>query len=67
MKIPRFYPVHEMEMKCPKCDFVASGENESAVKEELKEHMKSQHNMDEGGIESMLSGMKEKITGMFRR
>ncbi len=56
-----------MEMKCPRCDFVARGTDEAETQEQLKEHMKSVHQVDEGGFESMLEGMKEKITGMFKR
>jgi predicted small metal-binding protein len=46
---------------------VASGKNESAIEDELREHMKSQHSMDGGSIEGMLGDMKEKIAGMSHR
>lgn len=56
-----------MEMECPRCDFVARGADEAEAKEHLKEHMKNVHQVDEGGFESMLEGMKEKITSIFKR
>lgn len=55
-----------MEMKCPQCDFVARGGDEVGAKEQLKEHMKSVHQVDESGFENMMEKMKEKITGMFK-
>lgn len=56
-----------MEMKCPRCDFVARGADEAKAREHLKGHMKNVHQVEEGAFESMLEGMKEKIAGMFKR
>jgi predicted small metal-binding protein len=56
-----------MELKCPRCDFVARGADEAETREQLKAHMKKAHQVDEGGFESMLGDMKQKITGMFKR
>ncbi len=63
----RFLPGEIKGDECPKCDLVANGEGWNAVKDQLKGHMKSHHNVDERSIEGMLGDMKAKITGMFRR
>lgn len=56
-----------MEMQCPKCDFVARGADEGETREQLKAHMKTAHQVDEGSFENMLGEIKQKITGLFNR
>jgi predicted small metal-binding protein len=55
-----------MEMQCPKGDFTASGNTEEEVRQQLEEHARTAHNMDQGSIDKMFGEMKEKVTGFLK-
>lgn len=55
-----------MDLKCPRCDYVARADDEAEARRKLNDHMKIAHQL-KGGEEGMLEGMKQKITGMFKR
>ena len=56
-----------MELKCPKGDFTARGDNEEDVRRQMEEHARTAHNMDEGSTKNMLDQAMSKVTGMFKK
>ncbi len=56
-----------MEMKCPKCEFVAKGDDEESTKEQLEQHAEEVHGMSKGSIQSMAGDMKSKVMNVFKK
>lgn len=56
-----------MDVRCPQCDYVATGATEEDTKENLRMHARERHNADDDTFERMWEDIKQKVSGMLNR